>query len=473
MAISHGTATRAPRIPFWRRLSWRVGASLLLLAGASILASGLLQYRAQETWLRESLGALLLNIARTGSLAVDGDAHERMVAAGRQDTAEYAGLRERLLLIQEVNGLGDAVYTLTAVNNGAARFGAIGNGLAGVGSEYRLAPGVAALAERAFRDGVAVKSDVYSGPDGRWITAYAPIKTGAQRTVAVLGVDFRADVYLRELAVVRRRLYLHAALAAALALGAGILLARRISRPVVQLADLARAVVRGELTARARISRRDEIGMLGNVLYLMVDRLQVSHRSMTDVLVRALEVRDGAPGSLSRLGAAARALGERLELSPAQQEALELGALVHDIGELRTPDAILKSRAPLTMEERAEVERHPAAGAEILERVPLLTPALDVVGAHHERYDGGGYPRGLRGEAIPWTARIFAVVDAVDAMVHDRPHRRAYSVAEALAELAAGSGKQFDPRVVEAALEMPAEGWATLLAVTLEAPAAA
>jgi putative nucleotidyltransferase with HDIG domain len=180
-------------------------------------------------------------------------------------------------------------------------------------------------------------------------------------------------------------------------------------------------------------------------------------------LVRALEARGGETGALSRVAKAALAAAEKLDLSPTQREALELGALLHDIGETRTPEAILQKPGPLTAEERRIVEQHPAAGVDILEAVPLLTPALDVVGGHHERYDGSGYPQGLRGEEIPFTGRIFAVVDALDAMTHDRPYRAARSVAEALEEVRREAGKQFDPRVVEVALAIPQEQWATLL----------
>jgi HD-GYP domain-containing protein (c-di-GMP phosphodiesterase class II) len=108
---------------------------------------------------------------------------------------------------------------------------------------------------------------------------------------------------------------------------------------------------------------------------------------------------------------------------------------------------------------------------EILERVPLLTPALDVVGGHHERYDGGGYPNGLQAETIPLTARIFAVVDALDAMTHDRPYRSRRPLSEALEELRREAGKQFDPRIVEVALAIPEPRWAEVLGVTDVRPA--
>jgi len=195
----------------------------------------------------------------------------------------------------------------------------------------------------------------------------------------------------------------------------------------------------------------------------MVDRLRVSQRSMVEVLVRALEAREAEAGSLTRLARATAAVAESLELSRAQREALELGALLHDIGEIRTPEAVLRKPGPLTPEERVVIQAHPAAGAEILEVVPLLTPALDVVAGHHERYDGGGYPHGFKAQDIPVVARVFAVVDALDAMTHDRPYRAARPLAEALALLKSESGKQFDPHVVEAALAIPEPRWKELL----------
>ena len=457
---------RRARLPLWRRLGWRLGASFLLLTALAVFASGFLQYRAQDQWVRRSLGSLLLNISRTGALLVDGDLHEVVVKSGRNDTREYATLEAQLHRIQETNRLGDPVYTLSDVRGEMSRFAVISQIELPVGTPYRLVPVIRPILERVLAEGTAAYTDVYTNEHGAWITAFAPIRNSRGQTVAALDVDFRADVYLAELATVRRRFYLHALLGAALALVAGLLLARQITRPVTQLSALARGVVEGNLTTRVRIAARDEIGMLGNVFHLMVERLHVSHRSMVDVLVRALEAREGEPGSLSRLAGATLAVADRLEVSPTQREALELGALLHDIGEIRVPEAVLRKPGPLTADERSLVGQHPAWGTEILEVVPLLTPALDVVGAHHERYDGKGYPQGLSGEEIPLTARVFAVVDALDAMTHDRPHRTARPIAEALQALSEEAGKQFDPRVVEAARSFPTERWQQLLGLS-------
>ena len=452
------------RLPFWRRLGWRLTAAALLLTALGILGSGLLQYRAQERWLRASLGALLLNIARTGGLLVDGTLHERVVRAGRNDTAEYQTLRDRLLLIQETNQLGDAVFTLSHLEGDTARYGVISNGLAEVGQTYRLAPETRAVLRHVFEEGRAGFTDIYTSEDGTWITAFAPIRNTAEETVAALEVDYRADVYVAQRDAVRRRLWAHALVAARLAVGASRLISRQVTRPVRQLVRAAQRVVQGDFSAPVRVTARDEIGLLGNVFHLMVERLRVSHRSLVEVLVRALESREGRSGSLARLARMSGAVADGLGLDPAQREALELGALLHDVGEIRIPETVLRKPGPLSEEDRRLVHLHPQAGMEILETVPLLTPALDVVGGHHERYDGGGYPQGLKEDEIPLVARVFAVVDALDAMTHDRPHRAALPLAEALEVLRKEAGRQFDPRVVEAALAVPQERWGGLLA---------
>ena len=451
------------RLPVWRRLGWRLGASMVLLTALGILVSGFLEYRAQERWLRASLGGLLLNIARTGALAVDGDVHEAVVRSGRKDTPEYESLRNRLRQIQEANRLPDAVYTLSDVEGATARFAVVSNGIPPVGLPYRLAPEIQPILRQVLTEGKPGYSSIYTSSSGTWITAFAPVLNSAGKPVAALDVDFRADVYVAQLAAMRRRLYLYSAAAAVLALAVGLLLARRITRPIGELAVSARRIVEGDLSTTVHPRTSDEIGLLGNVFHLMVDRVRVSHRSMVEVLVRALEAREGVPGALARLARTAMALGERLPLTSTQRESLELGALLHDIGEIRTPEALLKKPGPLAAEERLIVAGHPRAGVEILETVPLLTPALDVVGAHHERWDGKGYPQGLKGEEIPFVARVFAVADALDAMTHARPFRGAMSIDHALEALSREAGRQFDPQIVEAALALPLERWAALL----------
>lgn len=457
--------TKKARLPVWRRLAWRLGASFLLLTAIGILLSGFLQYRAQEQELRETLGSLLLNIARTGTLLVDPELHAQVEATLTQDTEAYRRVRAALAMIQDANQIETPIYTLTGfdVARRQAQFMVTSRGAGNPGEPYPLAPELVEPLGKAFREGVATYTDIYKNQSGTWITAFAPIRDARGQVFAVLDVDYRVEVYLDRLAGVRQRLYLNSLAGALLALIAGVLIARQITQPVAQLSALARRVVEGDLSARVRVAARDEIGMLANVFHLMVERLQVSNRSVVDILVRALEARGGETGSLRRVATVVMALADHLELSPTQREALELGALMHNIGEIRIPEALLQKSEPLTPNEQQLIEKHPMWGVEILETIPLLTPALDVVGAHHERYDGNGYPQRLRGEEIPLTARIFAAVNALDIMTHDGPNQRARSISEALEILKMEAGKQFDPRIVEVALSIPENQWAELL----------
>jgi diguanylate cyclase (GGDEF)-like protein len=150
-----------------------------------------------------------------------------------------------------------------------------------------------------------------------------------------------------------------------------------------------------------------------------------------------------------RVMQATERLAQALALPRAQRATLRLAALLHDVGMLTVPGAVLNKRTPLTAEEHKLIQRHPVTGAEWLARVPALDQVVPLVRHHHERYDGTGYPDGLRAEAIPELARWLALADAYAAMLGDWPGRRARSAEEAKAELRAGAGSQFDPRLVE------------------------
>jgi HD-GYP domain-containing protein (c-di-GMP phosphodiesterase class II) len=137
-----------------------------------------------------------------------------------------------------------------------------------------------------------------------------------------------------------------------------------------------------------------------------------------------------------------------------QQEMIRWGAYLHDVGKIGIPDAILYKQAPLTPEEWEVMRRHPEIGRTVLDNIPFLAPALPVVLHHHERFDGSGYPDGLRGEEIPLEARIAAVTDAVDVMMTARPYRRALTWPAAAEELHRHRGTHFDPDLVDLALDL-------------------
>ena len=172
-------------------------------------------------------------------------------------------------------------------------------------------------------------------------------------------------------------------------------------------------------------------------------------------LARSVEEKDKATeGHCSRIEQFALRIGERLGLTGDQLVTLSYAAYLHDVGKVKVPDEILNKPGPLTDAEWNEMRKHPDYGAEMLKEKDFLKDAAEIVRAHHERYDGTGYPRGLKGDEIPIEARIIAVVDAYDAMTSDRPYRKALPKEKAIAELKKNAGTQFDPRVVEVFLSV-------------------
>src|SRR5919108_271726 len=141
----------------------------------------------------------------------------------------------------------------------------------------------------------------------------------------------------------------------------------------------------------------------------------------------------------------AEGLGQLFKLSEAEIEALKAGALLHDIGKLAVPDHILNKPGKLTEAEFERMKIHTTVGAQILERVGFPYPVVPIVRYHHERWDGGGYPEGLKGEEIPLTARILSVVDCFDSAREDRPYRRGMTPEEAINYVLEESGKTYDP----------------------------
>ena len=184
-------------------------------------------------------------------------------------------------------------------------------------------------------------------------------------------------------------------------------------------------------------------------------------RATLEALADAVDRRDAYTAEHSRRVADyAGRIAAVLGLSYAERETLISAARVHDLGKISTPDSVLLKAGGLTDEEWRLMRQHPQVGAEILEKLPMYRAGARLVGYHHERPDGAGYPHSIGGDDLPLGARILAVADAFDAMTSDRPYRRALPVPVALARLRAGAGTQFCPRVVEAfarALEAPQE----------------
>ena len=174
------------------------------------------------------------------------------------------------------------------------------------------------------------------------------------------------------------------------------------------------------------------------------------HLRTIEALALAIEAKDHTTHDhLQRVRIYAIELAKDLGLSEDETEALQAASVLHDIGKLAVPEHIISKPGKLTPEEFEKMKIHPIIGAEILEQVEFPYPVVPIVRAHHEKWDGSGYPNGLKGEAIPIGARILAAVDCLDALASDRQYRRALPLAEAMARVVDEAGKSFDPRVVE------------------------
>ena len=212
-----------------------------------------------------------------------------------------------------------------------------------------------------------------------------------------------------------------------------------------------------EQTVRQRTT---ELRGLNENLNQMLESLYQNYRATLRALARALEARDvETAGHSDRVVAYSLRLGRELGLTHTELIALEQGALLHDIGKIGVRDSILLKPGSLTDDERVEMREHINHGLRIINGIDFLRGAASVVGQHHEKYNGSGYPRSLSGEQIHINARIFAVADAFDAITSDRPYRAAATYVAARKEIVASVGTHFDPGVVNAFLEISEGEW--------------
>ncbi|HZD73892.1 MAG TPA: HD-GYP domain-containing protein [Actinomycetota bacterium] len=180
-------------------------------------------------------------------------------------------------------------------------------------------------------------------------------------------------------------------------------------------------------------------------------RLEESHLDMVKTLAFVVEAKDPTTRAhLDRTHDYAAALAEIVDADLASDHCLRYGFLLHDVGKVGVPEAILNKPGPLDEEEWLIMRMHPEMGVQMVSGIKSLGPAVEVIRSHHERWDGGGYPSGLVGEQIPLSARIFSVCDAFDAMTSDRPYRAALPFEQAVDQIMAGAGTQFDPAMAEA-----------------------
>ncbi|MDH3492033.1 MAG: HD domain-containing protein [Acidobacteriota bacterium] len=230
--------------------------------------------------------------------------------------------------------------------------------------------------------------------------------------------------------------------------------------------SVVRAIAKAE-SARSRVDYYDrlEAELIDGAAHLeqAIMGIESSYGMTLKALIQALETRDAEThGHSERVVTFSLRLAHEVGLDKDQKRDLELGAMLHDIGKIGVPDAILRKPAKLNKREWDKMKLHPVQGHRILRSIPFLDGAATVVLQHHERWDGAGYPHQLRGDKIDITARVFAVADAFDAMTSDRVYSKGRTFEDAYKELQRCAGSQFDPGVIEAFNAVPASDWEIL-----------
>ncbi len=225
------------------------------------------------------------------------------------------------------------------------------------------------------------------------------------------------------------------------------------------LASVNRALEKKNLereVANYRLRLEQMVDQRTRQLQAAMKRIEQTYDDTLEALAAALDLRDNeTAGHSRRVTSYCMEIARLLNCSEAELQVIQRGAYLHDIGKIGIPDSILLKPGKLTEGERTVMESHARTGYELVCRVTFLAAAAEIILTHQERFDGTGYPQGLVGEEVPLGARIFSVADTLDAMTSDRPYRRALPYATARAEIIRESGRQFDPRIVEAFLSIP------------------
>ena len=327
---------------------------------------------------------------------------------------------------------------------------------------------VVARREAAVQDGQDADAD--------WLVAYAPLPQAMGRDMYLLKLERNTSALRAEMLNLIGTIVLGAMAGLILALVSGWLVTQQITQPLRNFVDVMRLMQStGDFDMKIDLHPEDrDMSVVEHTFQSLVRRMQESREreeqsywSTLQALVTALDVRDNeTAGHSMRVTRYSLAVGERLRLKPELLEQLRQGALLHDIGKIGVPDAVLRKAGKLDAEEWKEMRKHPAIGRTFLEDIAFLRPAMSVVYCHHERWDGTGYPQRLEGDAIPIAARVFAVADALDAITSERYYKAARSFREAQTEIEACAGTHFDPGVVKAFLTIPEKVFVRIRAET-------
>jgi len=328
-----------------------------------------------------------------------------------------------------------------------------------------MGPGV----KKAITEKSPQATGIYKDKDGIWISAYAPVLTGEPSSEDIIvEVNYKIDAYVMKLRKEMEIILLVCVFAFIITFFVSYKLIDRLVSAVEKLDAVARDLEDEKYDVSIDIKSQDEVGHLAETfdtlrisirhkiqeLKLALIREKRAHLESIVAITNAIESRDPYTGQhLYRVEAYAMLIGKEMKLSSKQLETLRYACYLHDIGKIGVTDSVLHG-AKLSDEEWIELKKHSERGAEIIDGIQFLTDVKEVILYHQERYDGKGYPKGLKGDEIPLLSRIVSVADAFDAMTTDRSYKKKVSFKEAIDLIEKNAGTQFDPVVCKSLLKL-------------------
>jgi len=437
-------------------LAYKIYAIVLVSVAFCAVFIGTLNYYEDKRALSGTLGANSERMAGTAALSIS---HDTLFRIRDAKDDYYKSVRNYLLDVKEHNDIESPVYILKMGKEKKTYLLVTTESSSLLGAVYDTNPTLI----KAFKTGESCFSPIYEDSSGIWISAYAPIKDTKDRVVAVLVLDHPIGHYIEQLKARLSKMALIAFVGLLLGVLLGIPLLRLILHSINVLSTAAQEITRGDYDHEIKLRASDELGQLAESFDEMRRAVKRSTEQLNDAilsqkrvhletvkaLTEAIAIREPhMRGHVKRVSRYAELVAQELKLPPKDIESIKYGCMLHDIGKIGIDINVLQKSTKPTPAEYEYIKEHPHMGAKIIEGIDFLEKAKDAVLYHQERYDGEGYPEGLKGDDIPISARIVAVVDAYDAMTSDRPYRDKIKKQEVVTRLEEGSGKQFDPKVV-------------------------
>lgn len=454
----------------------KVTVALVLSLFLVVAISNFLIYKFSYDSQFEQFRRQLKIVAQTAALVIDPDILAQVPLQGSKsvESAQYRIISEKLSEIKKANPQILFIYTMKRTDkDGVWQFivdpeprtmsKMEGGPTAYPGDKYNISrfPEMS----KAF-EGPSADKKLMIDEWGATLSGYAPIRGRDGKAIAMIGIDIGAqDIYGIQKELLRRAILVFGA-GMLISVILGILVSKRVTDPVKKLEEATIRLAAGDLQHRVDIKGADEISRLGESFNKMADSLIASKEALQDYfyrivqsLVRGLEAKDSyTRGHSDRVAEYARQIALDMGVSEKEADMLKRVTELHDIGKLGIDERVLNKVGKLTDKEWDTIKQHPVTGEEILGPVFLDKKMLPIVRSHHERYDGTGYPDGLKGDEIDKLAQIVSVADAYDAMTTTRAYRGPLTKEVAIDELKKNSGKQFNPRIVEVFLKILSRG---------------